>query len=231
VLGLILIAAVVAAEPPAPLSVPRGPADQALEQTLAAGRARQDAATEEQRWHVERERLEALVAAAEAEASRSREEAAQARVRASEAQAAVPASSTSERVRQHLEAAALRQREALVALARTHPPGAVAVPAEGSVEFEAVAASVAASERAATQVTVEVVSGQLAGAPRAAKVLRIAGARAWWLALDGRSGGTVAIRDGVIEFQPVADPAPIADALAAVEGRGPVRVVLLPEAP
>jgi len=221
----------VAAECPVSVAVAGDRAEQALEQAVAAGRARQDMAAEEQRWQVERERLDALVAAAEAEASRAQEEAAQARVRTREAQAAAPVTSTSERVRQHLEAAAIQQRQVLVALARTLPPGAVAVPGEGPIEFEAVAAAVAASERAATQVTVEVVSGLVEGMPRAAKVLRVAGARAWWLALDGRSGGTVRIREGAIEFQPVADPSAIAEAVAAVEGRGPVRLVQLPEAP
>lgn len=213
----ILCSVVIAAEPPA------------LDEALAANRARQEAAGEESRWRAEQERLQALVAAAQAEAARAQDEAAQARRQVTETRQDLGTPAQVEAVRARLDAAAVRQRQALADLAKTLPPGAVVVPAEST--SEAVAAAVAATERAAGQVTVEVVSGVLGGSPRAAKVLRVAGARAWWLALDGRAGGIVRVHDGVVEFLPLADPRPIAEALAAVEGRGPVRLALLPEAP
>ena len=213
----ILCSVVIAAEPPA------------LDEALAANRARQEAAGEESRWRAEQERLQALVAAAQAEAARAQDEAAQARRQVTETRQDLGTPAQVEAVRARLDAVAVRQRQALTDLAKTLPPGAVVVPAEST--SEAVAAAVAATERAAGQVTVEVVSGVLGGSPRAAKVLRVAGARAWWLALDGRAGGIVRVHDGVVEFLPLADPRPIAEALAAVEGRGPVRLALLPEAP
>ena len=213
----ILCSVVIAAEPPA------------LDEALAANRARQEAAGEESRWRAEQERLQALVAAAQAEAARAQDEAAQARRQVTETRQDLGTPAQVEAVRARLDAAAVRQRQVLADLAKTLPPGAVVVPVEAT--SEAVAAAVAATERAAGQVTVEIVSGVLGGSPRAAKVLRVAGARAWWLALDGRAGGIVRVHDGVVEFLPIADPRPIAEALAAVEGRGPVRLALLPEAP
>lgn len=204
------------------------PAALALEAALAASKARTAEAEAERTWQAERERLEALVAMARAEAERQRTEAATARSDAERLRATAPPTTTLPVVQETLRTGAARVRAALADLARRLPPGAVAVPTEDSAE--AVAAALAASERAAGAVAVEVISGVLRGQPRAAKVLRVAGARAWWLALDGQEGGTVAVADGIVTFTPVADPRPIAAALAAVEGRGTPRLELLPEA-
>ena len=204
------------------------PAALALEAALAASKARTAEAEAERTWQAERERLEALVAMARAEAGRQRTEAATARSDAERLRATAPPTTTLPVVQETLRTGAARVRAALADLARRLPPGAVAVPTEDSAE--SVAAALAASERAAGAVAVEVISGVLRGQPRAAKVLRVAGARAWWLALDGQEGGTVAVADGIVTFTPVADPRPIAAALAAVEGRGTPRLELLPEA-
>ena len=203
------------------------PAALALDAALAASRARTAEAEAERAWRVERERLEALVATARAEVDRLRAEAAAARAEVDRLRAGAAPAPALPAVQDILRTGAARVRAALADLARRLPPGAVAVPGEDSVD--AVAAALAASERLAGSVAVEVVSGVLRGQPRAAKVLRVAGARAWWLALDGAEGGTVTVADAVVTFTPVEDPRPIAAALAAVEGRGAPRLELLPE--
>ena len=105
-------------------------------------------------------------------------------------------------------------------------------PASGETDaFTVAAVALDASERAAALVTTEVVVGELRGARGAAKVLRVAGAAAWWVSLDGKQAGTVTVAAGVVRLTPALTDDQrdaIRSALAMVEGRTPAAPILLP---
>lgn len=228
--AVLLLAAVAAgaAEP--------SPAREALDQAQAAHALRVEAAREAAAWAGERQRLEALIAATVAETQRlEREvEAAEQTRRAAEARlAALGDGADLEILRQRLADGGAALAAALSELSRRLPPGAVAPSASGGGEaaFDAAVRALEAAERAAGTVAVEVVTGERAGQPEAVKVLRVGGAAAWWLALDGRSAGVLRWGGARPELVPATEPAvlaAIAAAIAQVEGRQTPAIVLLP---
>lgn len=209
----------------------------ALEQLRAANVARGDLAREESAWKSERERLLAAIAATRAEVTRLERDAADAEAQRDGARAklaAIGATSDLDTLRTRLADAGVKLRSALKALAATVPPGAVAAPADdlaGEAAFDAAMRALDAAERSAGTLGVEVVSGTRGGQIEAVKLLRVAGAAAWWVALDGSAAGTARIADGKLHLE-VASNEPtrlaITAALAQAEGRAHPTVVLLP---
>lgn len=214
------------------------PATAVLEQLRAADRARTDLATTESAWALERSRLLALVEATAAETGRLERDAGAAETARDAARtrlAALGNSSDLDLVRTRLAEAGTRSAEALAAIARTLPPGIIPTPADASGEnpFDAAVRALEVAERAATGISVEVVTGERNGTPQAVKMLRVAGAAAWWVALDGRAAGLVAVHQGQVRLIPVDEPQAlaIADALAQVEGRHAPTIAVLPALP
>lgn len=211
------------------------PAGTMLTDLTAANRARADLAHDESEWRGERARLLAVIAAARAEGERLDREAATAEAERDARRAELARLGTTSElmaVRVTLGEAGERVAARLAGLAAKLSPGAVTPPAAGDAEpFAAAAIALDAAERATTQVTTEVVVGELNGARSAAKVLRVAGAAAWWVSLDGAQAGTVSVEGGAVRLTPAADNAQrdaIRGALAMVEGRKPPAPVLLP---
>ena len=63
------------------------------------------------------------------------------------------------------------------------------------------------------------------------KLLRVAGAVAWWVALDGSAAGNARMIDGKLQLEIAADERTRLDitlALAQAEGRAQPTIVLLP---
>jgi hypothetical protein len=214
-----------------------GAATSALENLRAANVARADLATAENAWRLERERLQAVIAATRAEATRLERDATAAETRRDQATAEIAtlnATDELDALRRRLGDAAVRLRSALASLARTMPPGTIAIPTEegpGDVAFDAAIRALDATERAANSVAVEVVSGTRAGQPEAVKLLRVAGAAAWWVSLDGTAAGTAQQSDGVLQLTAAADEPTrqaITRALAQAEGRSQPTIVVLP---
>lgn len=215
-------------------------ANLALENLRAANVARAELAAAENEWRIERERLQAVIAATRAEAARLERDSAAAEARrtsATDELATLKAVEELEAARKRLGETGARIRSALAALARTMPPGTIAVPADdssGEAAFDAAIRALDAAERAATSVAVEVVSGTRAGQAEAVKLLRIAGAVAWWVSLDGTAAGTARQVDGALQLDSAQDEATrlaITRALAQAEGRAQPTIVLLPAPP
>lgn len=215
-------------------------ANLALENLRAANVARADLAAAENDWRTERERLQALIAATRAETARLERDAAAAETRRAAATAelaTLTAAVDLEAARKRLGETAARIRTELAALARSMPPGTIAVPAEdldGEAAFDAAIRALDATERAATSVAVEVVSGKRAGQAEAVKLLRIAGAAAWWVSLDGSAAGTAHQVDGVLHLDAATtEPARLAitRALAQAEGRAQPNLLIVPAPP
>ncbi len=210
------------------------PASAILAELQAANRARADQAGEAAAWNRERARLEALIAATAAETARLAREAASAEAAAAQSAerlAALGQAGDLEGVRSRLAAISAQAAERLRQLAASLPPGVITLGEDAG--FDAVVRALELAERAAGTVTVEVVSGHRAGQPgqrEAVKLLRVAGAAAWWVALDGNSAGRAAMREGALELS-VADPdaaAAVRAALAQAEGRAQPMIVVLP---
>lgn len=214
------------------------PAAAALEQLRSAGQARAELAREESAWALDRSRLLALVEATAAETALLEREAGAAEAIHEGARArlaALGSGSDLEAVRSRLGEAGSTLSSTLAAVARGLPPGAVPAVGEAAGEgrFDAVVRALEAAEGAASGVAVEVVTGDRDGRPQAVKMLRVAGAAAWWVALDGSAAGLVESDAGVVRLIAAeADQAlAIASALAQAEGRQPPAVALLPLSP
>ena len=216
-------------------------ANSALEHLRAANVARAELAREEFVWRSERQRLLAAIAATRAEQARLAHETAEIQSQTEHMRAqldALNAASELDALRLRLSEASAQLNTALTALARTVPPGTVGVPAAdltGETAFDAAVRALEASERAASTVAVEVVSGTRDGRSEsrseAVKLLRIAGAVAWWVALDGSAAGNARMIDGKLQLEIAADERSrldIALALAQAEGRAQPTIVLLP---
>jgi hypothetical protein len=205
------------------------PAADVLAELRAANRARADLARESAAWTAERQRLEALIAATEAESKRCTEAAAAAEASAAAARErslALGRDSDPAALQARLDAAAGELAQRMRALARQVVPGVL--PQTGLDGFEGVVRSLEVAERAAATVTVEVVTGLRDGRAEAVKLLRVSGAGAWWLALDGRSAGTAAMVDGSLVLTPAAAVDAISAAFLQAEGRQPPGMVVLP---
>ncbi|HEX3132945.1 MAG TPA: hypothetical protein VHX44_05100 [Planctomycetota bacterium] len=209
----------------------------ALEQLRAANVARSELAHEESAWKTERERLQAAIAATRAEVTRLERDAAEAEAQRDSARsklAAIGATSDLDTVRARLGEAGVKLRTALKAIAATVPPGAITAPADdlaGDVAFDAAVRALDAAERSAGTLGVEVVSGTRGGQPEAVKLLRVAGAAAWWVALDGSAAGTARIAEGKLQLDAASNEQTrlaITAALAQAEGRAHPTVLLLP---
>jgi chromosome segregation protein len=209
----------------------------ALEQLRAANVARSELAHEESAWKTERERLQAAIAATRAEVARLERDAAEAEAQRDNARtklAAISATSDLDTVRTRLSEAGVKLRTALKALAATVPPGAIAAPAEdlaGEAAFDAAVRALRGIERSAGTLGVEVVSGTRGGQTEAVKLLRVAGAAAWWVALDGSAAGTARVSDGKLQLDATSNDSTrlaITAALAQAEGRAHPTVLLLP---
>lgn len=211
------------------------PAAQALEQLRAANQARSDLAKETAAWTTERQRLSAIIAATRADTARLERDAAAAEAARDDARtrlAALGTGSDLDTLRARLAEAGDRMTARLAILARSLPPGAAAAPASGAGDgsFDAAVRALEGAERAAGGLAVEVITGQRDGRREAVKVLRVAGAAAWWVSLDGAAAGTLRMADGVaqLEASDEAGRLAILAALAQAEGRNPPRLAVLP---
>lgn len=211
------------------------PAQEALALASSAHRIRLDAAREAAGWTVERQRLEALIRATEAETARLVRDADLAERSTIEAQArlaALGSGSDLDVLRLRLADAGTELARGLAALAVRLPPGAIVAPTAsgGESAFDAGIRSLEAAERSAGVVTIEVVTGTRDGCPEAVKLLRVAGAAAWWVSLDGLSSGTVRLGTAQVELVSAGPDihAAIVAALGQVEGRSAPGIALLP---
>jgi uncharacterized protein YfaS (alpha-2-macroglobulin family) len=205
-----------------------------LEDLRAADATRATTAREAGAWQAERARLESAIAALEAEAKRL-EDAAKADLAAvsalaGEARAAQVAAEAQRSPLAVLAEADTRTRTRLVALAARLPAQAIAQPNEAGL-LASLRALVAA-EQALASCAVHVSEADVGGQRRAVRVLRV-GACAWWLALDGGSGGACSVAEGRLVCQ-AAGPAEvrsIAEAIAQAERRVGAGLHLLPLPP
>lgn len=204
---------------------------QVREDLRAADQARARAGAELQAWRLEAERLAISTAGLRAEVQRAEGEAAAAEQALAAAKQDQQALANGDTPARRLQSAAHDTRAALIAQAVHLPPGALVVPADDSPT--AVLTALETSQHALANVTVELASGHRAGAPAdersAVRLLRVA-SLAWWLALDGREGGTAEQRDGRLELLPLDGAAVerIRHACAIAEGHAPAEAVVLP---
>lgn len=216
-----------------------GDAAVAMEQLRAANLARAALATEESAWKQERDRLLAALAATRAELARLERDATAAEAARDAARtrlAMLGTSSDLDAMRERLGQAGITLAARLTDLARSLPPGVIVTPEAGltgDAAFDAAVRMLDAAERAAGTLTVEVVTGDRGGQAEAVKLLRVAGAGAWWVALDGSAAGTARVADGRLTLTASDEPGriAIATALAQAEGRVQPAIVLLPAPP
>lgn len=227
-LPILLSATLAAADPPPDAAA------QAMEQLRAANQARADLARETATWTNESQRLAALVAATRAETARLERDAAAAEAARDAAQqrlAALGSGSDLDALRARLAEAGERLGERLAGIARDLPPGVLpAGGSSGDSPFDAAVRNLESAERAAAVVSIEVVTGERDGRREAVKMLRVAGAAAWWISLDGTAAGAVRMRDGAVTLIAAGDlqRAAIATSLSQAEGRAQPGVALLP---
>ncbi len=210
----------------------------AIEKLRAANQARAALAAEESAWKQERDRLQAVLTATRAELARLERDAGAtetARDTARTKLAAIGSSSDLDAVRERLGQAGTRLAARLVELGRTLPPGVIAAPTtglSGDAAFDAAVRALDAAERAAGTLTVEVVTGDHGGQAEAVKLLRVAGAAAWWVSLDGTAAGSARMSDGKLTLVPSDEAGRLAiiAALGQAEGRGQPAITLLPGA-
>lgn len=208
------------------------PVANVLEALRSANQARSELARESAAWATERQRLQALIAATNAETVRLERAATLSETARDSAQArlaALGSASVLEAVRAELAGAGSRAKQALEALAARLPPGVMPRWADDE-SFEAAVRVLEAAEQAAGRIAIEVVTGELGTQRLAVKVLRVAGAAAWWMTLDGSQAGIVTITDGAVILTLVDESgrAAISAALGQIEGRQTPSVVLLP---
>jgi hypothetical protein len=208
-----------------------------LAQLTAANAARAELARNEAAWRLERDRLLALIAAAQAEQARLEAAATAAENERDVAIATTTAMNDSSRLQATSTAmaeSAARMRVQLQQIAANVPPGTIATvdnQLAGEALFDAVIHALDVSERAATTITVEVVTGQRDGHTEAVKLLRAAGAAAWWVSLDGQNAGIAQMNAGNLHLHNVPDRREqdaIRSALAQAEGRSPPALVVMP---
>jgi len=206
-----------------------------LAEITAANQARAALTQEVAAWQAESERLRGLIAAVTQEHERLTAEADRFTATNQELRARLATAGEAadlDTVRGELDAAATAIREHLSALAARSLPGAVIVPASGGDRpFDEAMRALDATERAAASVAVEVVTGRRDGAEVAVRLLRLAGAAAWWVALDDGSAGTARMTTNGLQLDVITDPAAQAAIRRAVhiaDGRQAAETVLLP---
>ena len=208
------------------------PSQHLIEEIRAANQARAAREREAAAWADERNRLTAIRAAVEAETARLQGDATAAEARFASLTndlARLDANDEASRIRRNLAALTATIQQRLAALAGTLFPGAVTVPPAGGDLANALAA-LETTELEATTLHTEIVTGRLAGAERAVRLLRIAGAAAWWAGLDPQEpqGGTATMVGSELHLVSVADPRAIREALAEADGRAPPGIAWLP---
>jgi hypothetical protein len=208
------------------------PSQRLIEEIRAANKARAARTAEAAAWAGERDRLDALRTAVEAETSRLNREADTSMAHHAQTSAELAHLAATDEVttmRHGLAALTATIRTHLAALAATGLPGTVTVPTAGG-DLPGALAALDATEQAATAVQVDIVTGRLAGTERAVRLLRVAGAAAWWASLDPADpqGGTAAMVAGELHLTPIADPHAIRQAIAEADGRAPPGITWLP---
>jgi hypothetical protein len=217
-------------------AAPVDPASVVLEHLHAANQARSDWAKEEAAWNLERQRLQALLEATRIDTAHVEHEASRAEAARDAARtrlASLGSRNDLDAVRSQLTEAGDHLSTRLAALAATLPPGVIpAVSGTGDEgTFDAAVRALEAAERSAGVLMVDVVTGQRNGMPEAVKMLRVGGAAAWWVSLDGTAAGIVRIDAGKVILLAAPDEVgrnAIMTALAQAEGRSPPAVILLP---
>ena len=206
------------------------------EDLRAANDARSRRGAEVQAWREESERLAAVSDGLQAELTRAQSELAAAEglrdsLRGEHQRLGAGELAAAQMV---LVEAAVIARTRLQTLAAGLPPGTIVVPGDDSLE--AVLKALESSFKLADTIGVEVAAGHLAGDPAdrrtAIRVLR-AGPLAWWLALDGRTGGTAQVVATTLELTQVDGAAVerIRRAVAMAEGRVTAEPIALPRPP
>jgi hypothetical protein len=212
------------------------PAATALENLRAANQSRSDLAREEATWTLERQRLQAVLDATRIETTHVVHDATQAEAARDAARtrlASLGSQSDLDAIRTQLRTNGEQVAARLAALAASLPPGVIPAvsPTGDEGTFDAAVRALEAAERSAGVLMVNVVTGQRDGKPEAVKMLRIGGAAAWWVSLDGTAAGAVRMEHGAVNLVAVADElarTAIMTALAQAEGRSPPQVELLP---
>jgi hypothetical protein len=209
----------------------------AIAQLSAANAARVEQAEREAAWNIERQRLLALIAATQAEQARLERAATEAETEREEAIAATKALNDDSdliKSRSQIAESAERMRVQLQTMASTFPPGSISsidARITGDALFDDVIRALDSSERAATTISVEVVTGQRDGHTEAVKLLRAAGAAAWWVSFDGQAAGIALMNAGTLQLHASTDRRTIdaiRSALAQAESRSPPALVVLP---
>jgi hypothetical protein len=211
-------------------SATAGVAQNLLAEIRAANVARADLEREKAAWAAERQRLSALRDGVVAEGARLTTEAATAEAATATADAELrrlDSASDLTAARDRLQTLAETIRLRLVELAQKLPPGAVTVPPQGC-DFTAAIHAIEVTERAASSVAIEVVTGTLHGAPMAVRLLRVAGAACWWGSFDQTQAGTAHLAANGWQLEAVADPQPILHAIAQAEARTRATILTLP---
>ena len=239
---LVLLAAALVALPPAlgagepPASVP----DRVQADLAAAHEARRQLAREEQDWAAEKARLELLLSAVRYRAEQLTSDAAKADADRADLQEKVDTFTARTdrlaRVDAMLDALSERLEKAIDARADEALPGVVPPDTASGVteparRFDAAVARLEETEHRLASATVEIVTGRLAGREATVKLLRVGGAAAWWVTLDGDQAGTARLQDGRLLLDPAASPEDaeaVARAVAVAEGRAAPDWVLLP---
>jgi len=211
-----------------------------LSELRAANVARKQLLEEQQKWAMEKERLELLAAAVRAETKRFGEDAKQAEENASAMQqqgadlraqqkkfdqAEAMVDTLAERLEQALETLAADSLPGLV------PPDRSAGITEPARRLAAAAGRLRDVERNTRESAVEIVVGDMDGQSATVKLLRLGGVAAWWVSLDGAEGGTAVLEGGKLVLQrgrTDVETAAVRTAFAIAQGQTAPVWVLLP---
>ncbi|MCK6438944.1 MAG: DUF3450 domain-containing protein [Planctomycetes bacterium] len=212
--------------------------DQVLTELEAANRARSGLTREEAEWQREKQRLELLASTLENEITKLNKER-----KDSEATLEIlrrEASNDPGDARLHERTELAREcaqviDDRLNTLSAETPPGTIPDPSPTQSEpialLESAGKRLGEAERRAGQFAVEVVTGRLGEHERAVKLLRLGGAAAWWISLDGKEAGSAAMQQGTLVLKHAKDEQEarnIREAVEIAEGLREPRFVILP---
>jgi hypothetical protein len=210
-------------------------AESALATLQAANNARSEKTRVEAEWQQEKQRLLAIIATTQAEQQRVQQalhEAGQQQQKLQTELAALGDSAAAQAETRGLQQLAQRIKTILAEGALLFPPGSVAVMAEQTTPtFEASLRALEASERAAETQSIDIITGERAGRIEAVKMLRVSGAAAWWVSLNGHDAGIVRMQNGIAQLIDVREEnerAAIQSAILQAEGRKAPALVVLP---
>jgi len=237
-----LALACLSAAPPAPAGEPttRPAAEAVMAELRSAAEARKALLAAEQEWAFRKAELELLRSTVLREAQRHRSNAAAAREQGEALKRRLQDHQRRQDRLQAVEAAVdslcERLEKALATLAARCLPGVVPADRSAGVtdpsrRLAGAVERVNEAQRRTKHCTVEVVGGTLHGRKTAVRLLRMGGAAAWWVGLDGSAVGAAAMRDGQLVLTAAtqqADIDAIREAFEVAEGRTTPRWVLLP---